>query len=37
MKNVMRNTKLDRRDELILIIVAIVTPLAALPAMLGVY
>ncbi len=31
-----RNNKgLDRRDEMILMIIAIITPLAILPAMLG--
>jgi len=31
------NFKLDRRDEMILMIVAFVTPLAILPVMLGLY
>ncbi len=35
MANVKPNKGLDRRDEMILMIIAVVTPLAILPAMLG--
>jgi len=35
MTNGRNNKGLDRRDEMILMIIALVTPLAILPAMLG--
>ncbi len=35
MSNPKNSFKLDRRDEIILMIIAIVTPLAAMPAIFG--
>lgn len=35
MADLKRNAKLDRRDEMILVLVAILTPLAVLPVMFG--
>lgn len=35
MAKVPNNKGLDRRDEMILIIIAVITPLAILPAILG--